>query len=434
VAEVIPDFVQELEMQPECLDWVHPLLLPENIGFVGNGPFGIAFHKVTGAAKNQFTSNSSNLEPLFKTKKLIICALDSDDIYEKILEKATEHNVAILPVKLQGQSMFAGPLFIPGIPAGTVLDLSQESDDGENGAKVHRFDSPRKEAFDSSVKVIMQLATAITLPLLWAAAEVQGEDAILTPIADYDLSDIHSGNALLALENFLNPQIFSNPKTFANIRASLSSCDLVSVNDAFIKPFADAMYSVLDQSKDWALREMTIDDYYGHSHHIDGLETFPSELKTCYLIFNSTSAAKIIQDLSKVPSISSLSLASSWYMAGDYLFPHTDYILSREVAFVWNLTKNWQRRWGGGFFWFGTLSWVLPSFNTLNLFRVTNRSYHLVGNVLPTSQGKRLSINGWWHSKENGDFKARSGIKITTLDPEGKVVSHSKFTGDSEEE
>ena len=144
-----------------------------------------------------------------------------------------------------------------------------------------------------------------------------------------------------------------------------------------------------------------------------------------------------MERLAGVDCSSIATLSASWYMPGDHSFPHHDRAVnadgSRELAFVWQLTKNWQADWGGALYWCGTLSSIVPKFNALSLFKVSNTSDHFVTQVTPNAQGKRLAVSGWWNSPaDEKKLSPRKGANIKKLDPEGKVTCFSKFTGDLE--
>ncbi len=87
------------------------------------------------------------------------------------------------------------------------------------------------------------------------------------------------------------------------------------------------------------------------------------------------------------------------YSAGHFLTRHDDNVAGkhRRVAYVLNLTPEWNPDWGGLLQFFdadGHISEAYaPKFNALNLFVVPQA--HSVSFVAPFVSKKRLSITGW---------------------------------------
>ncbi|XP_012270261.1 prolyl 3-hydroxylase OGFOD1 [Orussus abietinus] len=99
-----------------------------------------------------------------------------------------------------------------------------------------------------------------------------------------------------------------------------------------------------------------------------------------------------------------VSMASSKYIDGDYLLCHDDNMGDRRIAYVLYLTKNWLPKDGGALELFNkdkdgspknVVYSLLPEYNSLVFFEVTENSYHQVAEV--TSDKTRLSVNGWFH-------------------------------------
>lgn len=87
------------------------------------------------------------------------------------------------------------------------------------------------------------------------------------------------------------------------------------------------------------------------------------------------------------------------YQAGHFLKSHSDLDDDnvRAAAYVLNLTKLWERDWGGYLQFFNDdhdIEYALrPIFNALNIFLVPTD--HSVGIVSPFAPEDRLSITGW---------------------------------------
>lgn len=99
----------------------------------------------------------------------------------------------------------------------------------------------------------------------------------------------------------------------------------------------------------------------------------------------------------------SIDAAGFIYTDGDHLLCHDDGISSRRIAYVMNLSALSAEQ-GGALALFDSdrkggpnkvVKRIQPTFNTLVLFKVTNRSHHMVEEVLGA---KRLTIAGWFHA------------------------------------
>ncbi len=110
-----------------------------------------------------------------------------------------------------------------------------------------------------------------------------------------------------------------------------------------------------------------------------------------------------IRDLTGIPEIMSADAQATRYIGNCFLHPHNDEDeeYGRRVAYVLNMTKNWDPNWGGFLQFFNPDMNVIesfkPTFNALNLFTVPKG--HSVSFVAPFCPGERLSITGWFRDK-----------------------------------
>lgn len=95
---------------------------------------------------------------------------------------------------------------------------------------------------------------------------------------------------------------------------------------------------------------------------------------------------------------------------GDHLTPHNDLLAAsgsggsnRRLAFVLQLSDNWDRRCGGAFVWCEPLEVMVPEFNTLTLFPTSHFSWHFVepvwSNLAASAScdaSHRLAWTGWF--------------------------------------
>jgi len=99
----------------------------------------------------------------------------------------------------------------------------------------------------------------------------------------------------------------------------------------------------------------------------------------------------------------SIDSAAFCYEAGDYLLCHDDRLSGRKIAYVLQFDTRKQSDGGAlallGADRFGrptaALKRLIPTRNTLTLFKVTKTSHHQVEEVL---SGTRLTVTGWFHA------------------------------------
>jgi hypothetical protein len=211
---------------------------------------------------------------------------------------------------------------------------------------------------------------------------------------------------LSSIETYLNPNIFTHQETLQAINENLGNGKLVVIRNALKDAFAQRMFTCLDQHTEWKGYEQYQKHFHYHHHNLYEPRLFPPDLGLCREIFQSDSTKTFIQGLSQRDCQGRTLFSASWFLPGDYSFPHRDLVAAgdneyRQVSFVWHLTKNWQSNWGGELFWCPRNRYLSPSFNTLVLFTIGRDSWHFVTPVSPYAQSKRLAINGWWTGKSN---------------------------------
>ncbi|MCH8519949.1 MAG: 2OG-Fe(II) oxygenase [Nanoarchaeota archaeon] len=88
-----------------------------------------------------------------------------------------------------------------------------------------------------------------------------------------------------------------------------------------------------------------------------------------------------------------------------YLLCHDDQVDQRIIAFIFNLSHDFSKEDGGALEIFGhdnknqpTLceNTIIPKFNQLNIFKVSEISFHQINEVLAQDKN-RLSISGWYY-------------------------------------
>jgi hypothetical protein len=202
----------------------------------------------------------------------------------------------------------------------------------------------------------------------------------------------------LALELILDPGVLS-PENRSRVQTALRAMKLVIIRDAINPTYAERVYASLAQCRAWAPYEGVVGDFHYRHHNLYVKDLYPPELNECEALFSAEDTRALIGDLSGRDCAATPEFSASWYMPLDYSLPHNDCSVEpprRQVAFLWHLTKDWERGWGGHLYWGPTQRLVAPSFNTLMLFTVQPGSNHFVAPVSPSAGGKRLAITGWW--------------------------------------
>jgi Rps23 Pro-64 3,4-dihydroxylase Tpa1-like proline 4-hydroxylase len=75
--------------------------------------------------------------------------------------------------------------------------------------------------------------------------------------------------------------------------------------------------------------------------------------------------------------------------------------MNGRIAFVFHISQDWNV-WDGGLFMGMDWDWktitkvVVPPFNTLTMFDVSNGMPHYVSEVAQNCDNKRISFTGWY--------------------------------------
>jgi len=101
-----------------------------------------------------------------------------------------------------------------------------------------------------------------------------------------------------------------------------------------------------------------------------------------------------------------IDIAGSLYQNTDYLLPHDDQLESRKIAFMIYLSSL-EARDGGKLILYRTKGKIpreeekaiIPQFNTFVFFKVSEKSFHEVEEVIINKQ--RITIGGWFHGEHH---------------------------------
>ena len=93
------------------------------------------------------------------------------------------------------------------------------------------------------------------------------------------------------------------------------------------------------------------------------------------------------------------------YGLGDFLLPHDDQVEGRIIAYSLHLTDfEITDKMGGALHIYEAdksgkstlVKSIIPEYNSLIMFEVSNHSWHQVGEILEDIQ--RLTVTGWYHA------------------------------------
>ena len=140
-------------------------------------------------------------------------------------------------------------------------------------------------------------------------------------------------------------------------------------------------------------------------HHAYLLPTSPRYRIFDFLEFlNSPTVLASIRSLTGISRIRWADAQATWYRPGHFLTAHDDAdpVRGRAAAYVLNLSREWDRDWGGLLQFFDANDNVeqayKPSFNTLNIFTVPQ--LHSVSMVSTYVTAERLAVTGWFRTDE----------------------------------
>jgi len=123
-------------------------------------------------------------------------------------------------------------------------------------------------------------------------------------------------------------------------------------------------------------------------------------LHAVFEFINSAPFVNMVRQVTGISSINGADGQATLYVPGHFLNTHTDQIQGhkRRVAYVLNMSKNWDPDWGGLLQFYGPEKSIdqvfVPRFNSLSLFTVPQD--HAVTAVAPYAPVGRFAITGWF--------------------------------------
>ena len=114
---------------------------------------------------------------------------------------------------------------------------------------------------------------------------------------------------------------------------------------------------------------------------------------------------KKVAEKFSVKPISKIDMGAYVYGLGDFLLPHDDQVEGRIIAYSLHLTDiKITEKMGGALHIYEAdksgkstlVESIIPEYNSLIMFEVSNHSWHQVGEILDDIQ--RLTVTGWYHA------------------------------------
>jgi len=201
-----------------------------------------------------------------------------------------------------------------------------------------------------------------------------------------------------SLQQFLGERVVGSPSLTDKLRRAMRQGRAIVIPDALPADLAERVHRELDLSNRWTIAEGGHDFFHYRSSSIERIEGHGAALTECSRVFCSAATRRFMGEISGQDCTGDTYAGAAWYRAGEYALPHNDSgaDISRAVAYIWYLTKDWRSEWGGALFWCPTGQYIIPRFNVLVMFNVKPSNMHCVCPVAPTATAKRLAINGFW--------------------------------------
>ena len=235
----------------------------------------------------------------------------------------------------------------------------------------------------------------------------------------------------------MTQQITINPDHDAHtLGQTLQQVGRLQVRDFFTKDSADYLYKIHMANKDWHLAYNEGSNFYessiqqmqdvGHQQQQQFMNNIYVRARTQFQyvfyqyyitqairlkeqpghpmhqiheLMNDEKMLNLMRTLTGEKAVCKADCYASAYAPGHFLTAHDDRHEKhdRVAAYVFGMTKAWDRNWGGHLAFFddfGNITEALiPSFNTLNIFLVPQ--LHAVQLVSPFAGGNRSSYLGW---------------------------------------
>ena len=207
------------------------------------------------------------------------------------------------------------------------------------------------------------------------------------------------------LEVWINPQIIEDINTFKESFSNAKPYEHISISNFLkeekAKELEEALFSL-------NYEEFNTDLYhFFKSKDFKSIEELNPTLQEFYTLVFSKEMIELFQTLTST-SINfnkQGDLHSILLQQTHYLLCHDDQVDERSIAFIFNLSRDFTQQDGGALELFDhndsqeptiCSKVIVPSFNQLNVFKVSPVSFHQISEV-ESAHKNRLSISGWYY-------------------------------------
>jgi len=188
------------------------------------------------------------------------------------------------------------------------------------------------------------------------------------------------------------------------IRQSIKDNGIAIIENALLPDIAEDLYRDLNATSAWKRQEMTENEgskrafKYSRDYIELDYNHAPQSLTLLKEYLRGETSRNFISYISSLPCLW-FNGSAARLRPGDSIGLHNDDVdITRTIGFNYYLNKGWEPDWGGEFILMNPHVEVKPTFNTLNLFRVSKTSHHKVNEINAQAKNGRLAISGWFRS------------------------------------
>ena len=210
----------------------------------------------------------------------------------------------------------------------------------------------------------------------------------------------------LELSYWINPEVLNQLKFLSSSYQNNSPYPHISIPNFLIEDKAEEIKEALFELE---FQEFDTDLYhFFKTIDIKNTENLPKIITEFHEFIFSTKANKFFAKLTSTPLSSKVGdLHSILCQQTHYLLCHDDQVDERIIAFIVNLSDDFEKEDGGALQLYDidenrqpkqVCKTIIPKFNQLNVFTVSDISYHEISEIEHKDKN-RISISGWYYKQ-----------------------------------